>query len=150
MHRLCLSVGFLLVAVWGPCACKALKTGAREEFATKYSCPDDRVQVVERGDLQAFDLLAANRDTSADVPPAEVAADRERLAKWRTDREESNKQNRRSYNSAYRVFEVRGCNHEALMACTHPQNGSGGTLVGRVHCTEKDDSLKSKTEKPKD
>jgi hypothetical protein len=142
--------GFLVVAALVTPGCKGLKTGAREEFAKKFSCPDDRVQVVERADLHAYDVIHGDRDTFTKAPPEEVAADPGRLAKWKADHDESDDRNRSYYNSAYTVFEVSGCDHEVLMACTHPGGVKGGTRMDRVSCNiQKEDDPDSPKHKKK-
>jgi hypothetical protein len=139
--------GLLLVLGLLTPACKALKTGAREEFAKKFSCPDDRVEVVERKDLLAYDVLYGDRDELAKAPPEEVAADPERLAKWKADHQASDDTNRNFYNG-FTVFEVSGCDHEVLMACHHPSGKYKG--INPVSCSwQKEDAADSPKHKGK-
>src|SRR5690349_10774430 len=79
-----LRVGLVLAAgALSLAGCKKLTTGAREEFAKKYSCPLDRVGVRLREDLRYGDLVVEEPD---DPPPEEVKRDPARLAKFKADR----------------------------------------------------------------
>jgi len=122
----------------GAVSCKGVKNGAREEFGKKYSCPEDGVTVTPRGDLDPNVVFAKPKTRSKrDEPPAEVAADPARLAKWNADRAEKEASRSERY-SGYDMFEISGCNHKDLAACRHPvsSTGRGGTStdMGRVSC----------------
>jgi hypothetical protein len=110
--------------------CKDLDDGAKEHFATSFSCPESRVEVRARPDLKWSKLLLGDRATP--TPPAEVASDPERLAKWNEDQAKGN-----TGLDRLDVFEAKGCNHEQLMACFHPDTPDGhGTDTGRVACID--------------
>ncbi len=93
------------------------------EFGKKYSCPDDRVSVKERPDLDPVKTLAPDRDFSLGTPPDEVRADPGRYAKWKADREADVASARQRY-SQDRMFEVSGCGHTDLEGC-HAHKGAG-------------------------
>lgn len=110
--------------------------GAKSEFAKRYSCPEERVTVKQRKDLDPAALL--NPPVKVD-PPDEVKKDPGRLAKWQADRKAEDDQAASGYRRSYTVFETEGCDHRVLLACTHADilgssNGSGGTALS---CQEK-------------
>jgi len=153
MHRSRALPFLLLVIGLAAPACKGLKTGAKEEFAKKYSCPDDRVKVVERKDLQAYEVIFGK--TEEKEPPDEVKDDPERLAKWKADHAESDSKGRSYFNSSYDVFQVSGCDHDVVMACHHPTGSKGGQRMDQVSCSEQKEDrfekkLKKKQKKSKD
>lgn len=114
---------------------KSFEQGAREDFARRHSCPDDRIAIKPRNDIDSSEVLLdgfANRE-----PPAEIAADPERLAKWQ---EEQNKTNA-ALDKDSGVFEVEGCDHHEILSCRHPAaKGARGQSVdfGRVTCIKND------------
>ncbi len=120
----------LLVPLLG---CTRLSTGARKDFARQYSCPDDRVQVRSRDDLNAKDLLAPNR-APAPPPPLEVKNDPARYALWKANQAAARAREAAPY-GAYEVFTVTGCGHTELLACRHPQTPDRrGTYPTLVSC----------------
>ena len=124
----------LLVAVVLSIGCKRLKTGAREEFGRKHSCPEDRITVSSRDDVTWSSLVLAS--SPAEAPPDEVKNDPGRLAKWHKDRAEEDAATRERLDELD-VFEVKGCGHEVLMACAHPAGSSGeGVATDEVVCWE--------------
>jgi hypothetical protein len=123
-----------VVAALTATACKKLATGAREEFARKYSCPEERVEVKERPDVKWGQLTMP--PSADEQPPAEVKNDPGRLAKWRADQSESGEAKLRAHYDAMDVFEVRGCDHALLMACKHPTS-QGGTTMSSVMCSDR-------------
>jgi len=125
-------LGLALVAVTG--GCKRLKTGAQEHFAVTFSCPDDRVVVEGRDDLHYGDLVIARQQ--AEAPPTEVQRDPGRLARWTSDQREKRETTRRDLNSRLDMFEVRGCDHRALLGCAHPGTDDGNVDTGVVNCFE--------------
>jgi hypothetical protein len=109
--------------------CKRLSTGAKEEFASKYTCPEDRVGVRPRTDLSAYDVTFGR----ARAPSSEIARDPERLRLWN----EQQKDKQRSWDRSFEVFEVTGCGHKVLMTCAHAsQRTATSRRAGRVTCTE--------------
>ncbi|MGK3995561.1 hypothetical protein [Sorangium sp. So ce1024] len=110
--------------------CKRLKTGAREDFAKRHSCPEDRVEVIERDDVKWSTVVfgAGPQET----PPDEVKSDPGRLAKWNADRAAKDAEMRATLDDLD-VFQVRGCGHDELVACAHPADGDG-VATHRVVC----------------
>ncbi|XXT19530.1 hypothetical protein WME94_55840 [Sorangium sp. So ce429] len=124
----------MLLAVVFSSGCKRLKTGAREEFGRKHSCPEDRITVRSRDDVKWGSIVLANR--SAAAPPDEVKNDPGRLAKWQKDQAEEDAATRERLDELD-VFEVKGCGHEVFMACAHPAGSSGeGVATYEVVCWE--------------
>ena len=116
-------------------ACKRNQTGALEHFATRYSCPEDRVTVRARPDVKFGQHTLG--DERVPAPPDELKGDPARVAKWREDQAKGGQAKLREHYDSLDVFEVHGCNHEALMACNHPGNAKGGGIdTSRVSCTE--------------
>ena len=130
MHRARAVVVLVLLALVTP-ACKRLVTGAREEFAKKFSCPEDRVQVAERKDLSAYELIFGKME--AEKPPEAVLDDPERLAKWKADHDKS--ESKKRWDASFAVFEASGCDHKALLACAHPGGSKGGQRLNAVSCS---------------
>jgi hypothetical protein len=126
-----LALGLLLAAALPPAGCKRLATGARETFARDYSCPEDRVEVIERSDIGYSSLFAL---PSAGKPAPEVAADPERLAKWRRDQEEEHATRARDFDRSMTVYQVTGCDHEVFMGCQHRTELDGAKDLSRVNC----------------
>jgi hypothetical protein len=110
-------------------SCKKLEDGAKEQFARQYSCPENRISVEPRPELKWSELVFGKQ--APEQPPDEVKRDPERLAKWKSDH-----QNTKS-SEPYQMFRVTGCDHEAYFGCTHPTDPhGGGTQVGLVNCSE--------------
>lgn len=114
-------------------ACVQVETGARARFGMIYSCPDDRVQVKPRTDLQWGALRSRLLPEPANVPDPEVAADPARLAKWQEVQTETRARKTEAYND-FDVFEVEGCGHKAFLGCLHPRNYRGGVISDAVLC----------------
>ncbi|MDC0684952.1 MULTISPECIES: hypothetical protein [Sorangium] len=119
-----------VLVVLSSAGCKRLKTGAREDFAERYSCPEDRVEVRERDDVKWSTVVLG--DAPREAPPAEVKNDPGRLAKWHADRAEQDAETRETLDDLD-VFQVRGCGHDELVACSHPADGDG-VATDRVVC----------------
>jgi hypothetical protein len=115
-------------------ACKRLKTGAREHFSTEYSCPEDRVTVQDRDDLKYGDFVVTQQREEA--PSDEVQRDPARLAKWRSDVSAKREELRRDLNLNLDMFDVRGCDHRALLGCCHSSTADGSMNMGEVDCSE--------------
>jgi hypothetical protein len=109
-----------LLCLLAASGCQSLEDGAKDDFVQKFTCPKGRVEVRPRPDLSSYDLTHKDRK-----PPADVAADPERLALWKKKEAET----RRRVSDP--VFELRGCAHSALMHCTRANTGSSS---GRVMC----------------
>jgi hypothetical protein len=113
-------------------ACASLEDGARDHFVKALSCPADRVQVKARPDLGYGDLLPALRTGE---PPAEVAADPERLELWQEQQAIAQATRRANADAAYDVFEVSGCGRTVRLGCRHPQDTRGRTTLSDVVCS---------------
>lgn len=111
-------------------ACKELKTGARQEFSQRYTCPEDRVQVRRRADVTAYAVTHDSRPQ----PPDEVARDPARLDLWTRHQ----RANEARWNEQWKVYEARGCGHQVLQTCSHPGDpeGTNSTAYGLVVCVE--------------
>ncbi len=106
--------------------CTSLEQGAQEEFTTKFSCPKDRVKVVPRSDLKAFDITFGTRAP----PPADVASDPARLAIWQKKQDDTEA----SWNAGTPVFEVTGCDKDVIFTCGRAQKHAS-TSSG-IMCSE--------------
>jgi hypothetical protein len=122
----------LLVVPLVATACKQLSTGAREDFAARYSCPEDRVEIKPRADLQPAQVLHRANDAAAE-PPDEVRRDPGRYAKWQKDQADRREARAGAY-IGYEVIEASGCGHTDLLVCHHPGGSKGGTRTGDVTC----------------
>ena len=109
-----------------------LSTSARETFAQRYSCPEDRITVRERGDVRPSQIFLD--PATPESPPDEVARDPGRLARWRSDRAKARQQSIDSYDDRFNysitVYEVDGCGHTVFMGCEHTM------YVGENDCDE--------------
>jgi hypothetical protein len=124
----------LVVVAVGLPGCKRLSTGAREHFARKLSCPEERVTVKPREDLRYGELVA--KVVQAEVPPDEVKRDPERLAKFQRDQAQAKAEQVASLDGVD-VFEVTGCGHTQLLGCAHPVGGSDNSAQSDlVNCFE--------------
>jgi hypothetical protein len=122
----------LLVLPLAAIACKQLTSGAREDFAARYSCPEDRVEVKSRADLQPAQVLHRSSDAPAE-PPDEVRRDPGRYARWQKDQADRREARAATY-IGYEVIEASGCGHTDLLVCHHPGGSKGGTRTGDVTC----------------
>jgi hypothetical protein len=115
---------------------KSLSEGAREAFARKHSCPEDRVIVQQRDDVNPAEIVPG---FEGEEPPPEVAADPDRLAKWKQDVEEKRAKAEDAV-SSLAVFEVSGCDTSMVMLCNHPRvpHSKGGYSIQphKVVCQE--------------
>jgi hypothetical protein len=102
------------------CACTSLHAAARDTFVHKYSCPEDRVTVLKRPDLQR---LAPEGPT----PSEEVARDPERLKVWKDDHPPPDE---------YKYYQVSGCDHEDVYSCTWQASvATDGTTTQDAECS---------------
>jgi hypothetical protein len=127
--RMLLSIVLLSLvatACLGGCRRESASTGAKQDFARRYSCPEDRVTVRERKDVDPAVLLAP---PATESPPAEVKSDPGRLAKWEADRKAKRAETEAGYRRSFTIFEASGCDHAALLACTY------ATLAGTEGAT---------------
>jgi hypothetical protein len=122
-----------LLVLLAPYGCKRLSTGAREDFAKKYSCPESRVKVIARSDLHYGDLAVQD---SVEEPPEEVKKDPERLAKFKKDKAEEKADLKKTLSSNLDMFQVQGCDHDVLMGCGHGSDNDGSTHPDVVVCFE--------------
>lgn len=101
-------------------ACWSDTEWAREKFASRNTCPEERVTATLRKDLKAVDLAFR-----AEPPPPAVAADPERLKLW------NEKQARAAAEwDGKRVVQVRGCGREEFAICGQLRVSVGATRYG--------------------
>lgn len=105
------------------CGCQSVGDGAKEQFSKDNTCPLDRVEVRERGELKPSQF------TKPHDAPADIAADPGRLKVWRDE------QARLAANDDNwgRIVEARGCDKHVFYACGHPTKSSDGK---RWSCSE--------------
>ncbi len=135
MRRPLLRTGCLVLVALvtlGASACKQLTSGAREDFAARYSCPEDRVEVKSRGDLRPAQVLGRTGEASP-APPDEVRRDPGRYAKWQKDQDDRREAKLATY-IGYEVIEASGCGHSEILVCHHPGGSKGGTRTADVTC----------------
>lgn len=132
MRRSPLVAASLLLLALTATACKQLTSGAREDFAARYSCPEDRVEVKPRADLQPEQALGKS-DAASPEPPDEVRRDPGRYAKWRQDQADRREAKHSTY-IGYEVIEATGCGHTDILICHHPSGSKGSTRTGDVKC----------------
>jgi hypothetical protein len=111
----------------------------RADFGKKYSCPDDRVAVKTRPDIDAEEAMAPDgdhEDRSLGTPSDEVKNDPERYAKWKADREAVIASRKARYDG-YTIWEVTGCGHTDLLGCHEYVSHHGGATYsgGPPVCT---------------
>ena len=123
------SAALVLLLGMGVTGCKSLAKGATEEFAADFTCPADRVEVRPRTDIQPNDL----RRQKPPAPPADVAADPERLALFL----EQQKKKADAANRLCEVFEARGCGNQVLYCCRHASQNRGAR-AGQISCDKSD------------
>ncbi|MDB4937259.1 MAG: hypothetical protein JWP87_4231 [Labilithrix sp.] len=117
----------LVVAVACVLGCQSKSSAARQNFAKEYSCPEESVTVKDRPDLRPSQVFPYPFRSK---PSAEVASDPVRLAKFNADAKES-REKWDGFNDASKdIFEVTGCTHTSLWAC------SRGGKSGRASCEE--------------
>jgi hypothetical protein len=120
---------FLLVV---PLAgCMSLSEGASRFFSARYTCPAGRLSVVKRNDLPPRVLFGAKPSP----PPAEVAADPERMKLWRQNQADT----LAALDDTGTTYEVDGCGRRELLICAHPlvpdsDNGGYTTDSNDVTC----------------
>jgi hypothetical protein len=119
----------LLAGALGLGACTSLEEGARDAFSRDFSCPEGRIDVHARKDLDAYDLTFGGMGSA---PPADVKKDPERLALWQRRQREQHD----AWNDRIGVFEARGCGHDALYTCSHPNGSKGGVNYARASCSK--------------
>jgi hypothetical protein len=102
-------------------ACGQASKGARQYFVDKYSCPADRVTVVDIPSAKPSEVFAA--DWREATPPDDVAGDPERLTQWRS-KEAERRQGWESWINSSRLFQLAGCGHRLVLACRPPGQGS--------------------------
>jgi hypothetical protein len=123
-----------LASILALAACKSKSAGAREVFGSKYSCPDDRITLKPRPDINPGEALTPAGWLKPKTPPAEVKSDPGRLAKWKADEDERIERLRGGY-SDYEMFEVSGCDHTSVLGCHQREpeprrQGGDGVLRG--------------------
>jgi hypothetical protein len=106
----------------------------RQDFAKKFSCPEDRVEVKVRADIDPVKALAPNKEFPMGTPPDEVKADPGRYEKWKADRQQQLEIERYRY-TQNTMFEVTGCQHTQILGCHAHRNGNK-TYPNWPDCTE--------------
>ena len=107
---------------------------ARRQFGVQFSCPEDRVEVRPRTDVKWSSIVY---EVPKATPPAELAKDPARLAKWKADQKALYQPLLDSLDSAD-VFEGEGCSHTALIGCIRLAKRNGpGPLVNCEVASEK-------------
>ncbi len=99
-----------------------MKAGAGNTFERRYSCPDDRVTVVARPDIDPMQVLASDADLKPATPPADVKSDAARYAKWKADQDADRERLHAMY-ARNTMFEVNGCGRMEIFACQPHRNG---------------------------
>ena len=86
--------------------CKSLEQGAREAHAREFSCPENRIDVHPRKDVDAYTSTFGEG-----VPPSdEVKKDPQRYAIYKKQQRESHE----NWNGMGEVMEAKGCGHDVL------------------------------------
>jgi hypothetical protein len=101
-----------LLVVLASAGC-SLSGAAVRRFARDESCPEDRVVVRRRADMRPSSAIPRTQ------PPADVAADPERLRVW-----ESTRQDERDLADLGEIYEVEGCGVGRLYTCHRTKGGS--------------------------
>lgn len=94
---------FAVLILPSGCAWFSSKAIAGNEFANAFMCPRDRVVVTARPDIPPHAVMGSA------TPPAEIAADPQRLAMWRQQQVQKD--------AGRGVYDVQGCGHEARYVC---------------------------------
>ena len=120
LHRYLVAVVLPVTSVLALAGCRKDETIAREMFAGRFTCPEDRLTVTTRKDLRAVDVAFR-----AKPAPSDVSADPARLASW-------NKEQAREAAdfASFTVVEVKGCEHDVLFACGDLRVTVGSTRHG--------------------
>jgi hypothetical protein len=101
-------------------ACRSDETNARDQFASRFTCPAERITVTLRKDLTAVDL-----EYRTEAPPSEVAADPRRLELWKKEQART-----AAEYDGMSVVQARGCDHELFFVCGQLRVGVGTTRYG--------------------
>jgi hypothetical protein len=104
----CVAVAGAAVVCLAAAGCWSPSDEVREDFSRELSCPKGSIQVRTRADVDAYDLTHDSRK-----PPADVAANPQRLAVWQSNQERDREYSR----SHYGVLEAKGCGSESLYEC---------------------------------
>ena len=97
--------------------CKSREEQARDEFSEAVSCPASKVEVRELEGVTAYDVRQKHNPTPRPKPPAEVAADPERLAIWEEREEKQRRASQREPGFGSDVFEATGCGETITYEC---------------------------------
>jgi hypothetical protein len=99
------------VAVVSLVACRSAETVARERFESLFMCPEDRITVTSRKDLNSLELAFRRKPA-----PSDVAADPGRLELWNQE-------------------QARGCGKEVFFICGQLRVSVGATQYGCTTAT---------------
>jgi len=106
--------------------CKSLEEQARDDFSEAVSCPTSKIKVRELEGVTAFDVREKHNPTPKPKPPAEIAADPERLAIWEAKEEKNRRASQREPGFGSDVFEVKGCGETITYECWRKNKWRGG------------------------
>jgi hypothetical protein len=121
IRRLLLPIALLHVA------CASLSGQAAETFSRLKGCPRTGVTVTERRNFRMSELYASfcrRAFACPRTPPADVAADPERLEVWKANHDKQVVAYASSLVEGMTIYEVTGCGARATFAC-----GSRGASV---------------------
>lgn len=101
------SLAHALPAILALVGCRSDETIVKQNFATRFTCPEERVSVAKRKDLDSIELAFR-----AEPAPTDVSADPERLNLWKKE------QARQANHFADKaVMQAKGCGHEVFYIC---------------------------------
>jgi hypothetical protein len=102
----------------------------RGDFGYDYSCPDSRIGVSARDDLEEGPLSPRPPPPVEASPPPDVATDPERLRVWQENREAQRRRDERFADSlsecGRRVYEATGCGERRFYSCAAHCGGRQG------------------------
>ena len=119
----CAAIGLLLMI-----GCQSLEECAKETFSREFSCPQERVTVRERKDVDVYDAMFG----PGPQPPDEVKKDPGRNALWQKE----HSGDRAKWNEMMTIYEGKGCDHTSLYACNHPSGGPQNGSAPHSNCTK--------------
>jgi hypothetical protein len=97
--------------------CKSREEQARDEFSEAVSCPASKIEVRELEGVTAHDVREKHNPTAKPKPPADVAADPERLAVWEEKQDKQRRASQREPGFGSDVFEAKGCGETITYEC---------------------------------
>jgi hypothetical protein len=113
------------VAVVSLVACRSAETVARERFESLFMCPEDRITVTSRKDLNSLELAFRRKPA-----PSDVAADPGRLELWNQEQARG-----AADYEGMSVVQARGCGKEVFLICGQLRVSVGATQYGCTTAT---------------